>query len=496
MLEARGAMGERGEGVEGPPWILGHRGTPKDAPENTLTALRRAIDLGLDGVEYDLHACATGEPVLIHDETLDRTTDAAGAVAARTLPELAGVDAGGWFDKRFAGEPLPLLEEALDLPGAAPDRPPMHMIELKDPALVAEVVRQLRQTERPRAAFVASFDREVCREARDAGVPSMLIAYDADEDDRRFVRDERIQAYATGPGGWRTAAGRAEWSAERWSWSVDSPADLLEACRAPLAGLNTNEPLRALSIRALVRLTPHDDGPYPLEVPALEVPAGPVPGAPHGEWAGRWDASVGVRNPFPFPVEVAVTVAPRGGAFEIAGPPFRTELAPAAVARLPVTVAGGSWSPGEDPLVLARFVWRAGPGRPRESLILDAPLERRRTLRIGRDTERVALLRESPTAREASMTVRRRGGDLLAWVEDPGGLSDVRAMVLLGSRRSEGARGVRARLPESRDADGGLPFSLGFEGRRPEDGERVLVRWAGGLPGGARSGAPGRLLLL
>ncbi|MEQ1892363.1 MAG: glycerophosphodiester phosphodiesterase, partial [Planctomycetota bacterium] len=70
MSKVAPTPGEHGELVPGPPWILGHRGAPREAPENTLSALRRALELGLDGVEYDVHACLSGEPILIHDETL------------------------------------------------------------------------------------------------------------------------------------------------------------------------------------------------------------------------------------------------------------------------------------------------------------------------------------------------------------------------------------------------------------------------------------------
>ena len=94
MFKPQDGIGERGEAVPGPPWILGHRGSPLEAPENTLSSLRVALDLGLDGVEYDVHACASGEPVLLHDDTLERTTDASGAVRERTLPELFGIDGG------------------------------------------------------------------------------------------------------------------------------------------------------------------------------------------------------------------------------------------------------------------------------------------------------------------------------------------------------------------------------------------------------------------
>ena len=205
---------EYGEDVPGPPWILGHRGAPREAPENTLASLRRALELGLDGIEYDVHAAQGGEPVLIHDETLERTTDLAGPVAERPLSELVHADAGGWFARRFVGEPVPLLEEALDLDlDLAPElerspRAVHHMIELKDPGLVAAVARALARLERPVPFHVASFHRSVCLEARDAGLPAMLLAEEASEDDRAFVRDERMAAYGTAPFGWHSAAGR------------------------------------------------------------------------------------------------------------------------------------------------------------------------------------------------------------------------------------------------------------------------------------------------
>jgi glycerophosphoryl diester phosphodiesterase len=503
MHSPRDGIGEHGELVPGPPWILGHRGSPREAPENTLVSLRRAIDLGLDGIEYDLHACASGEPVLIHDELLDRTTDASGTVAELTLPELAGVDAGGWFAKKFVGEPLPLLEEALELPGNLAGTTPQHMIELKDPSLVGEVARQLRELHRPLSVRIASFHRSVCLEARDLGLPSMLLAIEADAGDHAFVRDERLAAYGTGPGGWRVPAGELDWDCERWSWSVDDPEDLLDACRSELFGFNTNEPVRALATRALHRLTPDDDGPYPLTVPTLEVPVREDeddPGAPgsHGAWSGRWQVELALRNPFPFPVEVALALAVRGGAFEVEGLPVQVRLGPGERTALPCGLAGGSWSPGEDPVVFARFVWRSGPGRPEESLAFDHPVSRVRTVRVAQGTLRVPMLREHPGAPYASVSLRRRGEELIAWVEDPGGLGDVRALLRVGERVRSGGRGVRVPLPpgwRTTETGGGLPFSVGFEGRTSTGAPRELRRWAGGLPYGLGSGAPGCLFL-
>ena len=94
------------------------------------------------------------------------------------------------------------------------------------------------------------------------------------------------------------------------------------------------------------------------------------------------------------------------------------------------------------------------------------------------------------------MTVRRRGHELLAWVEDSGGLRDLRATVRLGARVRYGGQGVRMPIPALENQDG-IPFCVGFEGHATNAarGPRRLRRWAGGLPYGLRSGAPGRLLL-
>ena len=86
---------------------IAHRGASFEAPENTLTAVRRAIELGAPWVEVDVQACADGL-VVIHDETLERTTDGHGPVAEQPLTALRGLDAGN-------GERIPLPQELLDL---------------------------------------------------------------------------------------------------------------------------------------------------------------------------------------------------------------------------------------------------------------------------------------------------------------------------------------------------------------------------------------------
>jgi glycerophosphoryl diester phosphodiesterase len=95
------------------PRVIGHRGAAGHAPENTLASIRAAARLGVRCVEFDVHLSADRIPVLLHDDTLDRTTDGAGAVDACSLNDLRALDAGLWYAEEFTGEPIPTLEETL-----------------------------------------------------------------------------------------------------------------------------------------------------------------------------------------------------------------------------------------------------------------------------------------------------------------------------------------------------------------------------------------------
>lgn len=89
------------------PRIVAHRGGGLLAPENTLAGIRLARNLGFVGVEFDVKLTADGVPVLMHDDTLERTTNGSGAVAQASYREIASLDAGGWFGNEFSGEPVP-----------------------------------------------------------------------------------------------------------------------------------------------------------------------------------------------------------------------------------------------------------------------------------------------------------------------------------------------------------------------------------------------------
>ena len=99
------------------PAIFAHRGASAHAPENTLAAFELAIRQGADAIELDAMLCASGEVVVIHDETLERTTDGQGLVSETPLEVLRQLDAGSYFDPAFGGQRIPTLEEVLESVG-------------------------------------------------------------------------------------------------------------------------------------------------------------------------------------------------------------------------------------------------------------------------------------------------------------------------------------------------------------------------------------------
>jgi glycerophosphoryl diester phosphodiesterase len=96
-----------------PAFIAGHRGDRSSAPENTLPAMQNALQSELTFVETDIQLSADGVPVLIHDATVDRTTNGTGPVASLTLAQLKSLDAGSWYSDKYAGTTIPTLDEFL-----------------------------------------------------------------------------------------------------------------------------------------------------------------------------------------------------------------------------------------------------------------------------------------------------------------------------------------------------------------------------------------------
>lgn len=101
-------------------WVAAHRGCSTDYPENTIPAFEAAIAAGVDQIELDVRATLDGELVVIHDATVDRTTDGSGKVSEKTLAEIKMLDAGSYKGARFAGTRIPTFREFMDLAAKYP----------------------------------------------------------------------------------------------------------------------------------------------------------------------------------------------------------------------------------------------------------------------------------------------------------------------------------------------------------------------------------------
>ena len=141
------------------PWVIGHRGASGEAPENTLPAFRLALEQGADLIETDVHLTADGVPVIIHDHSLDRTTNGHGLVRQHTLVQLKELDAGSWFSTDHGGEQILTLDEMLDWAAGKTaisieiKNGPIHYPEIED-----RVIDALRRHDMVTQAIVISFD--------------------------------------------------------------------------------------------------------------------------------------------------------------------------------------------------------------------------------------------------------------------------------------------------------------------------------------------------
>lgn len=142
------------------PLMIGHRGAAGEAPENTIASFLLAVEQGCDMIELDVHLSADGRLVVIHDETLERTTDRTGRIREMTVAEILEADAGIRFSERFRWERVPLLEEVYD---AVPPHVQIN-VEVKngyDGAIEPVLDAFLAEGDRLPRTVVSSFDHKL-----------------------------------------------------------------------------------------------------------------------------------------------------------------------------------------------------------------------------------------------------------------------------------------------------------------------------------------------
>lgn len=252
----------RGAGAA--PLVVAHRGASGQAPENTLAAFRLAIGQGAAAVECDVQLSADGVPVVIHDGSVDRTTDGRGAVGGLRLDELRALDAGAWLDARFAGERIPTLAETLAVCAGRARlfmelKPPAagSGSERNAPALVQGALAVLAQAP-PLALTVISFDPEivrlVARTRPDLPLGYLVSAQRVTRSGQEAILKETA-ALGAGFVAPQASAASARFVAAAHAaglpvsvWTVDHPDELRAVAATGVDAITTNRPDVALAL--------------------------------------------------------------------------------------------------------------------------------------------------------------------------------------------------------------------------------------------------------
>jgi glycerophosphoryl diester phosphodiesterase len=236
------------------PWIIAHRGARDEAPENTGSALRRAVELPIDGVEFDVQMSSDGVPILFHDRTLMKINKRRSRVAELTRKDLDRMDWGGWYRAGFAGEPLTTLAAALAILKNCPnicmeiksdpaDRKSSHVYRLTEK--VVELLNQPHMQDTKERTLMLSFDPEVLARAYrwDDGLRYVL---NLPEKKPLGLEPETGHLWAVGIRISNLSEQMVQWARRRslkvFSYTCNGPRQVGKALRAGVDGIITDKP--------------------------------------------------------------------------------------------------------------------------------------------------------------------------------------------------------------------------------------------------------------
>lgn len=213
---------------------IAHRGASAYEPENTVRSFRRALELNADMLEFDVRQTLDGRLVVMHDSTVDRTTNGTGPVALKPLDELKELDAGG-------GERIPTLEEVLELGSGKTG----FVIEIKENGIEQKVISTIREYGLIGDVFIVSFKGVRLRMVKelDPEVKTGLILL-ASPNPVKLA--ERCGADAVAPFRWFVTKGLAHRARSiglrLFTWTVDEPGRCQKLIDMGLSGVVTNKP--------------------------------------------------------------------------------------------------------------------------------------------------------------------------------------------------------------------------------------------------------------
>ncbi len=242
--------------------IVAHRGFSAIAPENTLIAMEKAVEIGADGCETDVLRCKTGEIVLSHDKSAKRTTGVDKQITDMTFAEIETLDAGSWKGPQFKGERIPTLQAYLKL---LKDAHCHAVVEIKMEGITRQVLDIIKAEGMFENTTVIAFSGNVIREVRTME-PDISCAWlyseelKGTEEERAKIIVEKVRATNAHiidiAHTMLTKAILEELHKQGilvWAWTVDDPARMKELLEWGLDSITTNRPDLALEVRKNVQ---------------------------------------------------------------------------------------------------------------------------------------------------------------------------------------------------------------------------------------------------
>ncbi len=231
------------------PLVISHAACAGHAPENTLAGIRTALELGADAIEVDVQASADGVPVLMHDLTVDRTTNGSGDLASLTLEQLQALDTGG--------EPVPTFAQALGLTRGRGDRQGALLVaEIKRPGCEASLANVIRQADAERDVMVWSFLAAALTAMRqeEPRVPGCLHIPPGSIEHWSSLRDLALRLGLQGVGVFHpnlsaeVVASAARSGLAVYAWTADTESDIQRLLDLDVDGIVSDYPERVLSL--------------------------------------------------------------------------------------------------------------------------------------------------------------------------------------------------------------------------------------------------------
>jgi len=237
---------------------IAHRGASGrgHAPENTLAAFQKAIQMGVDAVECDVHCTKDGHVVIIHDKNLKRTTNMDGVVSEMRLEEVKMADAGSWFEPRFSAETIPTLKELLEITKGKV----ITVVEIKQENIADKVIKDIEDSDSVGETIIISFHASALRDAQEINprIPRALLIGGGNPASELSAILNLIHSAA------EVGAGTLNLSRmiitpqlvneahlrgiAVWAWTVDDKEEIKKLLEMGVTGITSNYPERVQSV--------------------------------------------------------------------------------------------------------------------------------------------------------------------------------------------------------------------------------------------------------